>query len=86
MQCPEIFDPRRMALSFRSALEAETSAQLRQWIQATKRCEFGALVRFAYGLQKDISAGEHLLSRCAASSLTAFGVALRCPPVPRSAE
>jgi transposase len=56
IQCPEIFDLRRMALSFRSALEAETSAQLRQWIQATKRCEFGALVRFAYGLQKDISA------------------------------
>ena len=56
IRCPEIFDLRRMALSFRSALEAETSAQLRQWIQATKRCEFGALVRFAYGLQKDISA------------------------------
>ncbi|HTS66285.1 MAG TPA: transposase, partial [Candidatus Acidoferrales bacterium] len=54
--CPEIVDLRRMALSFRSALEAEKSAQLRQWIQATKRCEFGALVRFAYGLQKDISA------------------------------
>ena len=56
IQCPEIVDLRRMALSFRSALEAEKSAQLRQWIHATKRCEFGALVRFAYGLQKDISA------------------------------
>jgi hypothetical protein len=35
IQCPEIVDLRRMALSFRSALEAEKSAQLRQWIHAT---------------------------------------------------
>ena len=26
------------------------------WIELAKRCEFGALVRFAYGLQKDIDA------------------------------
>ena len=30
--------------------------QLLQWIEKAKRCEFGAVVRFAYGLQKDISA------------------------------
>ena len=29
---------------------------MQQWIDRTKRCEFGSLVRFAYGLQKDISA------------------------------
>ena len=26
------------------------------WIELAKRCQFGALVRFAYGLQKDIDA------------------------------
>jgi len=55
-QCPEVDDLRRMALSFRAALEADKSTQLRQWIEAVKRCEFGPVVRFAYGLQKDISA------------------------------
>jgi transposase len=38
------------------ALTADDSAQLRRWIEGAKRCEFGALVRFAYGLPKDISA------------------------------
>ena len=35
---------------------ADESTQLRQWIERAKHCEFGAVVRFAYGLQKDISA------------------------------
>ena len=26
------------------------------WIELAKRCQFGPLVRFAYGLQKDIAA------------------------------
>jgi len=29
---------------------------MRRWIEGAKRCEFGSVVRFAYGLQKDISA------------------------------
>jgi transposase len=55
-QCPEADDLRRIALAFRAALTAENSTQLRQWIDGAKRCEFGHVVRFAYGLQKDISA------------------------------
>jgi hypothetical protein len=55
-QCPEAGDLRRIALAFRAALTADNSIQLRQWIEGAKRCEFGPVVRFAYGLQKDISA------------------------------
>jgi transposase len=55
-QCPEVSDLRRMALAFREALMGNESADLKQWITKAKRCEFGAVVRFAYGLQKDISA------------------------------
>jgi transposase len=55
-QCPEVGDLRRIALSFRAALTADKSIQLRQWIEGAKRSEFGHVVRFAYGLQKDISA------------------------------
>jgi len=55
-QCPEVFDLRRIALSFRTALAGDDSTVLRQWIEQTKRSEFGPLVRFAYGLQKDIGA------------------------------
>jgi len=32
------------------------SAALLSWIENTKRCRFGPLVRFAYGLRKDIAA------------------------------
>jgi transposase len=56
VQCPEAFDLRRLALDFRAALTADDSTQLRQWIEGAMHCEFGAVVRFAYGLQKDISA------------------------------
>jgi transposase len=55
-QCPEVFDLRQLALGFRAALTGGESTQLRQWIERAKHCEFGAVVRFAYGLQKDISA------------------------------
>jgi transposase len=55
-QCPEVINLRLIALSFRAALTADESTQLRQWIEGAKHSEFGAVVRFAYGLQKDISA------------------------------
>jgi transposase len=55
-QCPDVVNLRRIALSFRAALTADKSTQLRQWIEGAKRCEFGHVVRFAYGLKKDISA------------------------------
>jgi len=43
-------------LAFRAALTSGNSNQLRQWIEGAKRSEFGQIVRFAYGLQKDILA------------------------------
>jgi transposase len=55
-QCPEVHDLRHLALSFRDALMADASAEMKQWIARAKNCEFGPVVRFAYGLQKDISA------------------------------
>ena len=55
-QCPEVFDLRQIALRFREALTADESTQMKQWITRAKRCEFGSVVRFAYGLEKDISA------------------------------
>jgi len=56
LQCPEIVNLRHMALGFRAALTAENSDTMRRWVEGAKRGEYGAVVRFAYGLQKDISA------------------------------
>jgi transposase len=56
VQCPDIFELRQIALSFRAALTADRSDQLRGWIEEARRCPFGPVVRFAYGLQRDISA------------------------------
>jgi len=55
-QCPDVIDLRRISLGFRAALVADHSEQLRRWIEGAKHSEFGPVVRFAYGLQKDISA------------------------------
>lgn len=55
-QCPDILELRRIALAFRTALIAGESGKLRQWIEGAKRSEFGAIVRFAYGLMKDLPA------------------------------
>jgi transposase len=55
-QCPEVFDLRQIALTFREALMADESTPLQQWIARAKGCQFGAVVRFAYGLEKDLSA------------------------------
>jgi transposase len=56
LQCPEVFELRQIALSFRDALKADEATQMRRWVERAKHCEFGQLVRFAYGLRKDISA------------------------------
>src|SRR5882672_1056187 len=55
-QCPDVIELRQLALGFRSALTSGQSIQMRRWIEGAKRCEFGSVVRFAYGLQKDMSA------------------------------
>lgn len=46
---------------FRAGLTSGNSLQLRQWIEGAKRSEFGHVVRFAYGLQKDTSAVQKSL-------------------------
>jgi len=56
VQCPDVYDLRNIALAFRSAMKAENAGPLLDWIRKAKHCEFGGVVRFAYGLQKDISA------------------------------
>jgi transposase len=56
LQCPDIYDLRNIALAFRAALKADDARLLREWIHNAKHCQFGSVVRFAYGLQKDISA------------------------------
>jgi transposase len=55
-QCPDAAELREIALGFRAALTADNSKQMRQWIEGMKLCPFGSVVRFAYGLQKDLSA------------------------------
>jgi transposase len=55
-QCPDAVELREIALGFRAALTADNSQQMRQWIEGMKLCPFGSVVRFAYGLQKDLPA------------------------------
>jgi hypothetical protein len=50
MQCPDVIDLRKIALCFRGALTGDDSTPLRRWIEGAKHSEFGAVVRFAYGL------------------------------------
>jgi transposase len=55
-QCPTIIDLRKIALGFRAALGAADANQLRRWIDEARYSEFRPLMRFAYSLQKDLSA------------------------------
>ena len=54
--CPDLLPIRKIALAFRDVFANSDSAALLSWIQDTKKCRFGPLVRFAYGMQKDITA------------------------------
>ena len=56
VQCPDVVDLRQIALDFRNALAADNSSSLLHWIEQSKQSRFEALVRFANGLQRDISA------------------------------
>src|SRR5712691_5009218 len=47
---------RTLALDFRDALATNDGQQMRCWIHGAKQCGIGSLVRFALGLQKDLSA------------------------------
>ncbi|MEO5952531.1 MAG: ISL3 family transposase [Chloroflexia bacterium] len=56
VQCPEVIPLRKVALEFRTALQDDDSKSLLQWIEKARQSEFGPIVRFAYGLKKDIAA------------------------------
>lgn len=56
IECPDAVRIRRMSLDFREALSCGDSLQLRHWIEAVKRSEIGPIIRFAWGLTKDLSA------------------------------
>jgi transposase len=55
-QCPDVIDLRQTALAFRGALTGGDAAKLRLWVEGARRCEYGPVVRFAYGLRKDLQA------------------------------
>jgi transposase len=54
--CPDLLPLRKIALAFRDVFATADAVALFGWIQEIKRSRFGPLVRFAYGLQKDIVA------------------------------
>jgi transposase len=54
--CRDLPWMRTLALDFRDALASKDRQQMLWWIQNAKRCGIGSLVRFAFGLQKDLSA------------------------------
>ena len=54
--CPDLIHLRAVAVGFREALSAKSGPQLHRWIATVKRSGFGPLIRFGYGLQRDISA------------------------------
>ena len=56
ISCPELLWMRTLALDFRDALASNDGQQMRCWIHGAKQCGIGSLVRFAFGLQKDLSA------------------------------
>jgi hypothetical protein len=47
---------RALALDFRAALTSNDGQQMRAWIETAKQSGIGSFVRFAFGLQKDLSA------------------------------
>jgi transposase len=55
-QCRDVIELRQMALAFRTALTGGDAAKLRLWVEGARHCEYGPVVRFAYGLRKDLLA------------------------------
>ena len=54
--CPELKLMRTLALDFRAALTSKDGNQMCDWIQTAMRSGIGSLVRFAFGLRRDMSA------------------------------
>jgi transposase len=55
-QCPDAMLLRNLALDFRQALTSSETWRMEAWIEVVKQCQYGPLVRLAYGLQRDIKA------------------------------
>ena len=56
VSCPDLIPLRNIALAFRDVFDTRDPAALLRWIQGTTCCSYSPLVRFAYGLRKDIKA------------------------------
>ena len=56
ISCPELLCMRALALDFRAALTSHNIQQMCAWIETAKQSGIGSIVRFAFGLQKDLSA------------------------------
>lgn len=54
--CPDALALRRFALDFRDALASCEAWRMMAWAQSARQSRFGPLVRFGYGLLKDVSA------------------------------
>lgn len=54
--CPDLVAIRTLTLSFRAALSSQDGQQMRDWIRLAKHSGIPPLVRFAFGLQRDLSA------------------------------
>jgi hypothetical protein len=54
--CPQLLWMRTLAFDFREPLFSKDGQQMRHWITAAKHCGIGSLVRFGFGLQKDLLA------------------------------
>lgn len=52
--CPSIRSMRALAMDFRDAMANKDSDGMLHWIRTTTRSGIGPLVRFAYGLKKDL--------------------------------
>jgi transposase len=56
VNCPSIRSMRVLAMDFREAIASKDPDGMLHWIRTTARSGIGPLVRFAYGLKKDLGA------------------------------
>lgn len=56
VNCPSIRWMRNLAMDFREAIASKDRDAMLNWIRTAAQCGIGPLVRFAYGLKKDLGA------------------------------
>ena len=54
--CPDLKCMRTLATDFRAALSSKDGNQMRNWLRTAKQSGIGSVVRFAFGLQRDLFA------------------------------